>query len=92
MNLFSINVILLSIGVMHEDLQLFLDTNLPESSKKRRKIKLGVGDQKIGAAIQESMGFTCETGGPVAEIHRGVFLFIMHHKPFLWCRKVKGEV
>ena len=56
---------------MHEDLQLFLDTNLPESSKKRKKITLGVGDQKIGAAIQEAMGIKCETGSTVQEIHRG---------------------
>ena len=58
-------------GVMHEDLHLFLDTNLPESSKKRKKIQLGVADSKIGAAIQEALGASCQSGGVVNEILRG---------------------
>ncbi|XP_033632683.1 nucleolar protein 56-like isoform X2 [Asterias rubens] len=66
------NINSISEGVMHEDLHLFLDTNLPESSKKRKKIQLGVADSKIGAAIQEALGASCQSGGVVNEILRGL--------------------
>ena len=64
-------------GVLHEDLQLFLETNLPESPKKRKKLSLGVADSRIGAAIQEGMGFKCEAGSVVQEIHRGKATFVV---------------
>ncbi|XP_071506783.1 nucleolar protein 56-like [Diadema antillarum] len=66
------NINSISEGVMTEDLKLFLDTNLPESSKKRKKITLGVNDAKIGAAIQEELGVPCQTGGTFSEIARGL--------------------
>lgn len=66
------NINSISEGVLHEDLQLFLETNLPESPKKRKKLSLGVADSRIGAAIQEGMGFKCEAGSVVQEIHRGL--------------------
>lgn len=58
----------LSQGVVHEDLRLLLETYLPS---KKKKVLLGVGDPKIGAAIQEELGYNCQTGGVIAEILRG---------------------
>lgn len=55
--------------MVHADLRLFLETNLPESKKK--KSVLGVSDAKIGAALQEELGLSIQTGGAVAEIVRG---------------------
>uniref|UniRef100_A0A3Q3DYB1 Nucleolar protein 56 n=1 Tax=Hippocampus comes TaxID=109280 RepID=A0A3Q3DYB1_HIPCM len=54
--------------VVHADLKLFLETNVPQSRKK--KATLGVGDPKIGAALQEEFGFSIQTGGVVAELTR----------------------
>ncbi|XP_023593268.1 nucleolar protein 56 isoform X2 [Trichechus manatus latirostris] len=58
-------------GIVHEDLRLFLETHLPS---KKKKVLLGVGDPKIGAAIQEELGYNCQTGGVIAEILRGIRL------------------
>ncbi|XP_069833188.1 nucleolar protein 56 [Dendropsophus ebraccatus] len=65
------NVNAISEGILHEDLKLFLDTNMPA---KRKKALLGVGDPKIGAAIQEELKIACQTGGVVAEVIRGIRL------------------
>ncbi|KAJ7999688.1 hypothetical protein DPEC_G00197000 [Dallia pectoralis] len=66
------NINAISEGVVHADLKLFLETNLPVGGKK--KVALGVGDAKIGAALQEELGLSIQTGGVVAEILRGVRL------------------
>ncbi|NXH18211.1 NOP56 protein, partial [Bucco capensis] len=58
-------------GILHEDLRLLLETSLPA---KKKKVLLGVGDPKIGAAILEELGYQCQTGGVVAEIMRGIRL------------------
>lgn len=55
--------------MVHADLKLFLETNLPLSAKK--KAMLGVSDAKIGAALQEEFNLSIQTGGVVAEITRG---------------------
>ncbi|NXF13959.1 NOP56 protein, partial [Smithornis capensis] len=55
-------------GLLHEELRLLLDTALPP---KRRKVLLGVGDAKMGAAVLEELGVQCQTGGVVAELLRG---------------------
>ncbi|XP_032079786.1 nucleolar protein 56 [Thamnophis elegans] len=65
------NINAVSEGLLHEDLRLLLETSLPA---KRKKVLLGVGDPKIGAAIQEELGFPCQTGGVVAELLRGIRL------------------
>ena len=52
--------------MVHADLKLFLETNLPHSGKK--KAVLGVSDAKIGAALQEEFSISIQTGGVVAEI------------------------
>lgn len=56
-------------GVVHADLKLFLETNLPLAGKK--KAVLGVSDAKVGAALQEEFNISIQTGGVVAEISRG---------------------
>ncbi|XP_041807247.1 nucleolar protein 56 [Chelmon rostratus] len=66
------NMNAISEGVVHADLKLFLETNLPLSGKK--KAVLGVSDAKIGAALQEEFNLSIQTGGVVAEISRGVRL------------------
>lgn len=66
------NMNAISEGLVHADLKLFLETNLPRSGKK--KSTLGVSDSKIGAALQEEFGISIMTGGPVGEILRGVRL------------------
>ncbi|XP_039615038.1 nucleolar protein 56 [Polypterus senegalus] len=67
------NINAISEGIIHADLKLFLETNIPPSGKKR-KVVLGVADGKIGAAVQEELGVSCQTGGVVAEILRGIRL------------------
>lgn len=66
---------LLLAGVVHADLKLFLETNLPLSGKK--KASLGVSDAKIGAALQEEFTISIQTGGVVAEIIRGEKTFVL---------------
>ena len=57
------------LGVVHADLKLFLETNLSMAGKK--KAMLGVSDSKIGAALQEELELSIQTGGVVAELLRG---------------------
>ena len=49
-----------------------METHLPT---KKKKVLLGVGDPKIGAAIQEELGYNCQTGGVIAEILRGETIY-----------------
>lgn len=60
--------------MIHDDLKVFLESNVPVG-KKKSKVCLGVSDSKLGAAIQESCVIFCETGGVVIEIIRGIRLF-----------------
>ena len=62
-------VVLSFLGVVHADLKLFLETNLSVDGKK--KAMLGVSDSKIGAALQEELGLSIQTGGVVVELLRG---------------------
>lgn len=64
----------ISEGVVHEDLKLFLETNLPKSSggKKEAKIQLGVADPKIASSINEAVGALCTHTGVVPEVLRGI--------------------
>ncbi|XP_064163752.1 nucleolar protein 56 isoform X4 [Anguilla rostrata] len=66
------NINAISEGVVHADLKLFLETNLPPGGKKKHV--LGVSDAKIGAALQEELGLSIQTSGVVAEVLRGVRL------------------
>jgi len=67
------NLNAISEGVVHDDLKLFLDTNLPKpSGKKDKKLQLGVSDPKISSAVNEALGITCTHVGAVPEIVRGI--------------------
>merc|ERR1711976_1104953 len=65
------NINSVSEGVLHEDLRLFLETNVPKGGKKE-KVTLGVGDSKLASAIAEEMGLSCQHTGVVPEIIRGI--------------------
>lgn len=66
------NLNAISEGVLHDDLKLFLDTNLPKSSKKEKKFQLGVADSKISSALNEALNITCTHVGAVPELIRGI--------------------
>ena len=69
------NLNAISEGVLHEDLKLFLDTNLPKSSGKKEsssKVQLGVADPKISGSIGESFNVQCTHVGVVPEVLRGI--------------------
>lgn len=59
-------------GVLSEDLNLFLETNLPKPGKKGESYVLGVSEPKLGAAITEGLGIHCQHTGAVPEIVRGI--------------------
>ena len=59
-------------GLLHEDLRLFLETNVP-ASKKKQKVVLGICDSKIGATISEELGISCQHTGIIPEIARGTY-------------------
>lgn len=52
----------LFIGLIHDDLKVFLMNNVPKSKKKKSKYILGVADTKLGAAIQETLEISCTSG------------------------------
>jgi nucleolar protein 56 len=63
-----------NLGVLSEDLNLFLETNLPKPEKKGKKdsFVLGVSEPKLGASISEILGVTCQHAGVIPEIVRGI--------------------
>jgi len=67
------NINCISEGVLHEDLRLFLETNVPKPSKKQKSI-LGIGDSKIGGAIMDELSLPSQHTGVVPEIIRGIRL------------------
>ena len=65
----------ISEGVLHDDLKLFLDTNMPKKSASKKdtaKVQLGVSDSKISSTINEALGILCTHVGAVPEIMRGI--------------------
>lgn len=70
------NVVCFPLGILSEDLHLFLETNLPKPAKKSKgeNYVLGVSEPKLGAAITESLNFPCQHTGAVPEIVRGIRL------------------
>ena len=63
------------LGVLHDDLRLFLETNISKSTKKQKSI-IGVSDTRIGAAISEGMGLTAQHSEVITEIIRGMFSLV----------------
>lgn len=64
------NINAISEGIVPEDLQHFLDITIPKGGKKDKTI-LGVSDPKLGAAITEALGISCNHIGAVPEVIRG---------------------
>jgi len=65
------NINSISEGVVHDDLKVFLESNVPVG-KKKSKVQLGISDPKIGSSIQEGCNIQCESGPAVLEICRGI--------------------
>ncbi|GFN82453.1 myosin-ie [Plakobranchus ocellatus] len=65
------NINAIAAGELHPDLHSFLEKEVPKGKKKVQVI-LGVGDSKIGAAISETLGISCQHTGVVAELMRGI--------------------
>lgn len=61
-------------GILGEELSEFLTVNLPKPDKKNKQYQLGVGDAKLGAAIQESLSIPCVCDEFVQEMFRGIRL------------------
>ncbi|KAK4025416.1 hypothetical protein OUZ56_014486 [Daphnia magna] len=74
------NINSISEGVLSEDLNLFLETNLPKPEKKGKKdsFVLGVSEPKLGASISEILGIPCQHAGVIPEIVRGIRLHFAH--------------
>ena len=64
------NMNCISEGIIHDDLRTFLELNL----SKEADLTLGVADSKLGATIQESLGFGCSTMGAIPDLIRGIRL------------------
>jgi nucleolar protein 56 len=67
------NINSISEGIVTEDLKLFLDGCIPESTKQD-PVTLGVADPKLGAHITETLGIKCEFGNAIFEVLRGIRL------------------
>ncbi|KAL0276923.1 UNVERIFIED_CONTAM: hypothetical protein PYX00_004384 [Menopon gallinae] len=65
------NINAVSEGIVSDDLQLFLETQLPKPSKQS-KVVLGVSDPKLGAGICEVLGITCNHTGIFPDVIRGI--------------------
>eukprot|EP01105_Mastigella_eilhardi_P006994 TRINITY_DN18473_c0_g1_i1.p1 TRINITY_DN18473_c0_g1~~TRINITY_DN18473_c0_g1_i1.p1 ORF type:complete len:576 (-),score=214.90 TRINITY_DN18473_c0_g1_i1:1304-2977(-) len=63
------NINAVSEGALHATLLNFLEANCPKGSK------LGVSEDKLAGAIQESLGFNCVKGKQVLELSRGIRAF-----------------
>ena len=70
---------LLFLGKMSNDLQLFLENNIPRTKKSKQSVVLGVEDPDFALVISEKLGIKCLSSGLVIEIIRGkkmsIFLF-----------------
>ena len=62
------NINSVSEGIVHDDLKLFLDTNLPKGGKG---VVLGVSDPKLSASINDSCKVKCSHIGVMPEVIRG---------------------
>ena len=66
------HLFLIILGIVHENLRNFLETNLQQSGKKEKTL-LGVADSKLAASISEMMQVSCMHTGVVPEIMRGSY-------------------
>jgi len=63
------NINSVSEGILHEDLKLFLETNMPKGGKGAI---LGVSDSKLSASINDGCGIKCSHIGVIPEVIRGI--------------------
>jgi len=63
------NINSVSEGIVHDDLKLFLDTNMP---KKGKGCVLGVSDSKLSAGINDACNIKCSHIGVIPEVIRGI--------------------
>jgi len=68
----------ISEGVLNDYLKNFLETNLPKA--KKSKFALGVSEEKLGSAIQDDLGISCQKSSTVNEILRCIRL---HFESFI---------
>merc|ERR1712055_1080091 len=61
------NINSVSEGIVSDDLQLFLETNMPKG-----KAVLGVSDSKLSSSISDACGIKCSHIGVVPEVIRGI--------------------
>ena len=59
----------MSEGIVHDDLKLFLTTNLPKGGKGA---VLGVSDSKLSAGINDTCKVKCSHIGVIPEVIRGM--------------------
>ena len=74
------------LGMLHDDLRIFLQENVPTGSKKN-KVVLGIADSKIAGSISEELDITCQHTGVVPEVIRGTRMLTcssFKHK-ICWC-------
>jgi len=63
------NINSVSEGIVHDDLKLFLETNMPKGGKGA---VLGVSDSKLSASINDACGIKCSHIGVIPEVIRGI--------------------
>jgi len=65
----------LSEGVLNDFLKNFLQNNFPKVKPgKSSSFNLGVSEEKLGSAIQETLGIKCERNQMILELVRGIRL------------------
>lgn len=71
-------------GVLNDALANFLKTNFPSVKPgKSSKFTLGVSEEKLGSAIQEGTGISCQKTTMIQELIRGIRLHISKFIPEL---------
>ncbi|XP_076053376.1 nop56 ribonucleoprotein [Oratosquilla oratoria] len=75
-------------GIVTNDLQAFLNTNVPQTGKKK-DIQLGVVDSKLATSIAEATGFSVTHVGVVPEIVRGIRLHLTQFVKGLTSKSMK---
>jgi len=63
------NINSVSEGIVHDDLKLFLETNMPKGGKGA---VLGISDSKLSASINDACGIKCSHIGVIPEVIRGI--------------------
>merc|ERR1712098_757743 len=63
------NINSVSEGIVHDDLKLFLDTNMPKGGKGA---VLGVSDSKLSSGINDACNIKCSHIGVIPEVIRGI--------------------